>query len=347
MDFLYKRIIKYSILCCVMVLTFASCDGTRGRFVNIDGYMLGTYLHISARTNSQSVDIYKRVMEVDREIKRSMSIFDENSLINRINRGETDSLDTHLIANIRLAREVYNLSDGAYDVTVKPLVDAYGFVGGFPQANVNVDSIMQFVGMDMIQIKGESIQKQDERVEIDLNSIAKGYTVDLVAHELELFGIKDYIVEVGGEIRCRGVNSKNGLWRVGIETPYEGNNSLGSSIQQTISLTNCAIATSGNYRRFHVDASGRKVTHIIDPNTGESALTDMLSATVITDRCAKADAYATMFVVLGAKRAIELAQQMEGVLVYFITSGENGEYKIYYSKELAPKMSHTEGYTAI
>lgn len=333
----------------VAIMALSSCGKSQGKYVEIDGVMLGTTLHISAKSNSQSIDIYNKAMEVDAEMKRSLSVFDENSLLNRLNANLTDSIDNHIIANLELASKVYEISGGVYDVTVKPLVDKYGFINGVPQANFNVDSVMEFVGFDKIRFKDGRLIKSDKRIELDFNSIAKGYTVDLVAEELNGFGIKDYIVEIGGEVRCRGENPKEGAWRVGIETPYDGNNNVGNSIQQVLSLKDCALATSGNYRRFYIDASGRKIAHIIDSRTGQSAVTDVLSATVIAPTCAEADAYATMFVALGSERAIEVAKELksEDVMVYLITAGEDGEYVVYYSAELAPMMSQTKGFTAI
>lgn len=343
-----KSLLKWSLLSGVVVVLVA-CSQNMGRFVDIDGYMLGTTFHVSARTNSQSVDIYKRIMEVDHQMKHSMSVFDEASLLSRVNSNLTDSIDEHIYNNLRLAEHVYQVSGGAYDVTVKPLVDAYGFINGTPHKNVNIDSIMVFVGFDKLSYDETILTKADERMALDFNSIAKGYTVDLVAAELERFGVKDYVVEIGGEVRCRGINSKRGAWRVGVETPYDGNMNVGGSIQQVLSLTDCAMATSGNYRRYFIDENGNKVAHIVDPRTGKSAVTDVLSATVVAPTCAEADAYATMFVALGAERAVEVAQTLvdEGVMVYLITSGEGDKYTIFYSKELAPMMSHTEGYTAI
>ena len=340
--------LKWLLTLSVVALLFA-CSQTMGRFVDIDGYMLGTTFHVSARTNSQSVDIYKRIMEVDAQMKQSMSVFDETSLLSRLNANQTDSIDEHIYNNLRLAQHIFEVSGGAYDVTVRPLVDAYGFIGGTRTNRVNVDSIMEFVGFDKLSYDETVLRKADERISLDFNSIAKGYTVDMVAAELEHFGVKDYVVEIGGEVRCRGINSKKGAWRVGVETPYDGNLNVGGSIQQVLSLTDCAMATSGNYRRYFIDENGNKVAHIIDPRTGESAVTDVLSATVVAATCAEADAYATMFVALGAERAVEVAGTLidEGIMVYLITSGEGGKYQIYYSKELAPMMSHTEGYTAI
>ena len=240
-------------------------------------------------------------------------------------------------------------SGGFYDVTVAPLVEAYGFAGKERVKSVNVDSLMEFVGIDKLSVQGNRLVKSDPRVRIDFNSIAKGYVVDMAARALENMGIKEYLVDIGGEVRCQGRNPKGGAWRVGIETPYDGNNTPGESIQQVISLTDCAMATSGNYRRFYLDEQGNKVAHTIDPRTGKSAVTDLLSATVIAPTCAEADAYGTMFMAMGTQRAIELAKELakEGVMVYFISSGEDDSYEIYYSAALAPMLKNVEGYNVI
>ena len=162
-------------------------------------------------------------------------------------------------------------------------------------------------------------------------------------------GVENYIVDIGGEVRCKGVNSRGGAWRIGIETPFDGNNTAGEHIQQVVSLSDCAMATSGNYRRYYIDAQGRKVAHTIDPRTGYSVTTELLSATVIASTCAEADALCTMFMALGKERAIEVAKQLaeQGIKVYFITAGEGDDFEVYYSKALAPALKYVEGYHAI
>lgn len=342
-----RTILIFSVLSAITLL--AGCGSEKAPYRVVDGQMLGTFLHLSVQTTQQANVIYEKMMEIDAEAKRSMSIFDENSLLSRINRSETDSIDHHIKFNLELAGRVTEVSDGAYDVTVKPLVEAYGFAGKERQASVNVDSLMEFVGFDKLRIEGNRLIKGDNRVQIDFNSIAKGYTVDLAAEALEEMGAENYIVDIGGEVRCKGVNTKAGAWRIGIETPFDGNNTAGEHIQQIISLSNCALATSGNYRRFYVDESGRKVAHTIDPRTGMSVVSDLLSATVIAPTCAEADAYGTMFMALGKERAIEVARKLErqGVMVYFIASGANGNYEIYYSSALASSLKLSDDMHAI
>ena len=332
----------------VALVVMAGCEKPQ-QYVKSSGEMLGTFMQVTALTEAGSDVIYDRMMMLDKEAKASMSIFDEGSLLSRVNRNETDSLDAHIIHCLELARRVTERSGGYYDVTVAPLVEAYGFAGKERSAEVNVDSLMQFVGVEKLSIENGRLIKSDERVRIDFNSIAKGYVVDMAAEELEAMGSENYLVDIGGEVRCRGRNPQGGAWRVGIETPYDGNNVMGGSIQQVISLTDCSMATSGNYRRFYLDAQGRKVAHTIDPRTGLSAVTDLLSATVIAPTCAEADAFGTMFMAMGSERAIALAREMaaDGVMVYFIVAGEGGEYEVYYSAALAPMLKQKEGFNAI
>ena len=327
----------------------SSCSEKNNEYRRVEGAMLGTFFQVSADTDLPSQQLYECMMKIDEEAKSSMSIFDEKSLLSRVNRGETDSLDRHIIYNLTLAEKIYKISEGAYDVTVKPLVEAYGFAGKNPDARVNVDSIMEFVGFDKIRISNNRLVKADSRVQLDFNSIAKGYVVDLAAAELDELGVENYMVDIGGEVNCRGVNPKGGAWRVGVEIPFEGNNTPGAHVQQVVSLSDCAMATSGNYRRYYIDAQGRKVAHTIDPRTGYSVTTELLSATVIASTCAEADALCTMFMALGKERAIEVAKQLaeQGIKVYFITAGEGDDFEVYYSKALAPALKYVEGYHAI
>ena len=276
------------------------------------------------------------VRRVDAEAKASMSIFDEGSLLSRINRGETDELDEHIMRNIEISSRFTQLSGGAYDVTIKPLTEAYGFAGEQNGGvEPNIDSLLQFVGFDLIVVEGGRLTRKDERVQLDFNSIAKGYTLDLVADELERMGVGDYLVNIGGEIRCKGENREGKEWRIAIETPYDGNMAM-DSYEKVLPLSNCALATSGNYRRFYYTEDGRKVAHTIDPRTGMSVVSELLSATVVAPTCAEADAAATMFMAMGSEGgALELARHCEeeyGWRYYFIYANGD-EYRIECSKE--------------
>lgn len=314
-----------------------ACAAPKNEYISVSGETLGTFVQVKCKTTHSEEEILQRIMLLDTDMKASMSIFDTTSLLSHINRNECDTLDNHLLYNITLAERFYTLSNGAYDITVKPLTDAWGFGRNRTNTTPNVDSLLSFVGYDLIEIQGNKLIKQDDRVQIDLNSIAKGYTVDLVAEELERMGIVDYIVNIGGEIRCRGRNAEGRLWSVGVETPYDGNTEM-DSIEKIIRIENGAMATSGNYRRFYITEDNTKVTHTIDPRTGYSVSSTLLSATVVAPTCAEADAAATMFMALGSEGgAVELAKKCEreyGWSYYFIFADGDG-YAVECSEEYA------------
>lgn len=319
------------------IMLLVACAAPKNEYISVNGETLGTFVQVKCNTTHSEEEILQRILQIDAEMKASMSIFDPASLLSRINRNECDSLDNHLLYNITLAERFYTLSNGAYDITVKPLTDAWGFGRNHTNTTPNVDSLLSFVGYDLIEIQDNRLIKQDDRVQIDLNSIAKGYTVDLVAEELERMGIVDYIVNIGGEIRCRGRNAEGRLWSVGVETPYDGNTEM-DSIEKIIRIENGAMATSGNYRRFYITEDNTKVTHTIDPRTGYSVSSTLLSATVVAPTCAEADAAATMFMALGSKGgAVELAKKCEreyGWSYYFIFADGDG-YAVECSEKYA------------
>jgi len=308
------------------------CAG-RPDFTVVDGVMLGTTLHVVADVKGvSSQELYAAVMELDREAKASMSIYDPMSLLSRLNRNETDTVDRHIAFNLHLADSIGALSDGRYDVTVKPLVEAWGFAGKERTEHPNIDSILEFVGREKVRVAGGRLVKDDPRVQLDFNSVAKGYTVDLLAALVEKYGAENYIVDIGGEVRCRGVNRQGQAWRIGVETPFDGNMSNGEYLQKRIQMTGGGMATSGNYRRFYLDKEGNKVAHAIDPRTGRSALSRLLSVTVVAPTCAEADAMGTMFLAMGADDALAAVGRMPDVKAYFILAGAGeDEYEEYVS----------------
>lgn len=323
----------------VVVITlslFCGGCGVSTNFVNIESEALGTFVQIKCKTNKSKEEIADIIHRVDTESKNSMSIFSPTSLISRINNNQTDSLDSHIAYNIELARRFSELSDGAYDITIKPLTDAWGFGKTDATKKINIDSLIEFVGYQMLSVESGRVHKQDSRMQIDLNSIAKGYTVDLISAKLEALGIADYMVNIGGEIRCKGCNAQGDRWSIAIETPYDGNMAM-DSFEKIIRITDRAVATSGNYRRFYLTAEGEKVVHTLNPKTGYSVVSSLLSATVIAPTCAEADAAATMFMSMGSsgdvERLAEYCNQEFGWDYYFIFAGEE-DYRIVCSESL-------------
>ena len=254
-----------------------------------------------------------------------MSIFNPTSLLSRINGNECTEVDIHIARNIEIAAKINALTP-RYDITVKPLVEAYGFAAKSRQAKPNIDSLIQFVGFSKFHLDGNRIVKSDSRLQLDLNSIAKGYVVDLIAEWLDGQGSSDYIVEVGGEIRAKGLNAKGIAWRVGVDTPFDNNNSPGAHQQKVVQISGSALATSGNYRRFYYNDAGERISHTLNPLTGHSHTTTLLSATVIAPRCATADALATAFMASDEEDAIALAERLrDSVQVYFVLAPERGK----------------------
>ena len=287
--------------------------------------MLGTTYHIVAETSLSSQQIFAAMERINRKAIGSMSIFDSTSLLSRINRNETDQLDIHIARNIEIAQKIHTIAP-RYDITVKPLGEAYGFAAKNREAKPNVDSLMEFVGFEKFAIEGNRIVKSDARLQIDLNSIAKGYVVELVAEWLDRQGCENYIVEVGGEICAKGVNSRGVAWRVGVDTPFDNNQTPGAYQQKVVNISGAALATSGNYRRFYYNAEGERISHTLNPQTGASHTTTLLSATVIAPRCAVADGLATAFMASDERDAIALAEQLrDSVQVYFVLAPAKGE----------------------
>lgn len=308
----------------ILTLLLAGCS-ISPTYRTVDGSMLGTTYHIVAQTSLSNESIFEEMQRINSEAIASMSIFNENSLLSRINRNETDTVDIHIARNIEIASKINALTP-RYDITVKPLVEAYGFVAKNREAKPNIDSLVRFVGFSKFRLEGNRIVKSDKRLQIDLNSIAKGYVVDLIAEWLDANAIENYIVEVGGEIRAKGVNAKGIAWRVGVDTPFDNNQTPGEYQQRVVQISGVALATSGNYRRFYYNDKGERISHTLNPQTGHSQSTSLLSATVIAPRCAVADALATAFMASDEENAIALAHSLrDSVEVYFILAPASGE----------------------
>lgn len=322
-----KAYILFAAICIVATL-LVGCQSCKKHYTVVESTALGTFVQVKCSPTITKTELYDLVRNIDAEAKESMSIFEQGSLLSKINRNECDSLDSHIAANLALAKRYYELSNGYYDVTVKPLTSAWGFATKDEKCNnPNIDSLLEFVGFDKIAINDCRITKSDSRIQVDLNSIAKGYVVDLVAEALAERGVESYMVNIGGEIRCKGMNPEGSEWHIGIETPYEGNFEQ-NSLEKIIPVSNCAVATSGNYRRYYTSKEGLKVCHTINPKTGYSVLSNLLSATVVAPTCAEADAAATMFMAMGSEGgALELAKQCEkdyGWSYYFIYADGEG-----------------------
>jgi thiamine biosynthesis lipoprotein len=315
-----------------IVMIMASCS-PRPEYAEINGLTQGTTYHIVVE-KQEGLDILLLRNDIEKllaEIDHSLSIYNDTSVISAINANRSNVTDSLFREVFRISAEVSGLSGGLFDITIGPLIKSWGFG---PDAMKRfdpsmLDSLLALVGMDKVRIEGDLIFKADPDMFIDVNAIAQGYTVDLVAGLIARYGITQCLVEVGGEVRTLG--DKNGAgWIVGIDTPADGNYTPGADIQARIRLDDRALATSGNYRKFYIE-NGVKYSHTIDPRTGYPVRHTLLSATVIAPTGAVADAWATACMVGGKDAAIAFIEKYDFLEGYLIYSDENGEMKSWVS----------------
>ncbi len=303
--------------------------------VDVRGEIYGTYYHIKY---CHTEDITRELSHEMKRVDASLSLFNPSSVLSRINRGESDDTDTLFRRVFRQAQKVYWETDGAYDITIAPLVNAWGFGPGEERLpdSARIDSLRRLVGMSKAQLQEEKLVCRISGMQWDAGSIAKGLGVDLVAECLERHGVQSYMVEIGGEVRVKGMNDRRKPWRIGIDRPEDDPAAQSRELQMILKMTEGALATSGNYRNFYLH-EGRKYAHTIHPLTGYPVQTDILSASVYASSCMAADAYATAFMVTGAERAKRLIEKnpgLEGCLIY----EENGSLKTWISEGLKAKV---------
>lgn len=305
----------------------------RTRYYHNQGQVFGTYYNIRYEgTKDLEQDILQRLSEFD----GSLSMFNKQSTIARINRNECDSTDALFETMYAEARAVSELSHGAFDITVAPLVNLWGF--GLRQGQYDavsqqeIDSVMAFVGHQHIVLHNHRLLKDDRRTTLDASAIAKGYGCDVIAMLLNEHDCTNYLVEIGGEVVLRGVNDKGEKWRVGISKPQDDADGATSDYQDIIVSSHLNMATSGNYRQFYY-RDGERRSHTIDPRTGYPVNHGLLSATVTASTCMRADALATACMVLGADEALQMIENTEDAACYLILASQDStEYKIVKSK---------------
>lgn len=296
------------------------------------GKIFGTLYTVTYEHNA---DLQAEIMEALKAVDGSLSPFNKQSLITHINNNEPVVADSLFTKVFRTAEEVYAESYGAFDPTVAPLVNAwgFGFKSGIEVSPTVIDSLRALVGMSRIALTDGHVVKEDPRIMLDFSAIAKGFGSDRVAYTLDSCGVKNYMVEIGGEIVIKGHNKKGNPWGIGINKPIDDSLSACQDLQTVLRLTDCAIATSGNYRNFYYK-DGVKYAHTIDPRTGYPVQHSLLSATVIADDCMRADALATAFMVLGVDSAVAYCERHPEIKGYFIVAADSGKHEIVTSGEL-------------
>ncbi|HZH70897.1 MAG TPA: FAD:protein FMN transferase [Mariniphaga sp.] len=310
---------------------FTMCRKPAAYFYN-EGYIYGTIYHV-VYESPEGEDFQDEIDNQLNEYNKIFSTYDPSAQISQVNNNQPVQLDDLFLRCFKRSMEISELTDGAFDITAGPLVNAWGF-GPDEKSRMTqeiIDSLKNITGYQKIRLVDGRIEKEFPEMKLDMSAIAKGFTCDLVAEFLDSKGCENYMVEIGGEVVAKGMNEKGKVWTIGISRPDEMAFFTSTEIQAKVKLADNALATSGNYRNYYVE-DGKKYAHTIDPSTGYPVQHSLLSTTVIADSCMDADAFATAFMVMGLEKSIETANKIPGLKVYFIYSGEEGEHLFYMSE---------------
>ena len=305
-------------------------------YQNNKGMVFGTTYNITYQCDS---DIHQSIKAELQKVDDALSPFNKESTITAINNNVDVEVNKMFADVFSLAQQISADTEGAFDITVAPLVNAwgFGFKSGTEPTKTNIDSLRSIIGYKKVRLEGQHIVKQDKRTMLDCSSIAKGYGSDVVARLLKSKGIENYMVEIGGEIVTKGISQRRMPWKIGVTKPVDDSLSVNQEIQSVINVTDKAMATSGNYRNFYYKG-GKKYAHTIDPHTGYPVQHNILSSTVIAADCATADAYATAFMVMGMEKAQELLKHHPEIMAYFIYADNDGKNKTWFSESLKGKI---------
>ena len=331
---------RYINIVFVFLISLLSCKETV-RYDNLAGFAQGTTYSIVFENDgelNQKV-IKEDVEKILHDFDLSLSLYVDSSILSKVNRNDEVTLDTFFIEAFRKSGEISEMTNGAFDITVGPLVKAWGFGPDAQKyfSEANRDSLLTLVGMDKVRIQNGRVIKTNPGINLDFNAIAQGYSVDVICGYFESRGVDSYLVEIGGEVRVKG--DKHGvLWRIGIDRPSDDNMLPGNDLQAIISLKDRSLATSGNYRKFYVE-DGIKYSHTIDPRTGYPARNKLLSATIVADDCATADGIATSCMVLGKEKAIEFIGFHPEFDAFLVFSDDSGNYQTWITENLKRYIS--------
>lgn len=323
---------KNIFLLLIIILSVTSCNTPSSKYIYNEGFIYGTIYHITYES-PEGRDLQDEITEQLNKYKMIFSTYEPESEISKVNNNEPVDLSPEFIICFNRAMEISRATNGAFDITAGPLVNAWGF-GPDTRKTMNqqlVDSLLQLTGYQKVKLEDAKIIKELEGMKLDMSAISKGYTCDLIGNYLKENGCENYMVEIGGEVVAYGVNEKGNAWTIGISKPEESALFASGDIQAKVMLPNDALATSGNYRNYYVE-DGKKYAHTIDPKSGYPVQHSLLSATVLAHDCMTADAYATGFMVLGVEKSITLAENNPLIEVYFIYALDDGQNAIYMSE---------------
>ncbi len=305
-------------------------------YQNNTGFIFGTTYNI---TYQSDIDLQKDIEAEMNKVNVSLSTFEPQSIISKVNQNRDVRLDNMFTEVFTLAEQISRETDGDFDITVAPLVNEWGFgfkSGVAPNKHV-IDSLKQLTGYQKVKLAGGRVVKTDPRIMLDCSAIAKGYGSDVVAKFLKSKGIDNFMVEIGGEIVTSGISPERVPWRIGVTKPEDDSLQQQQALQTVLNVTDKAMATSGNYRNFYYKG-GKKYAHTIDPKTGYPVQHNILSATVIANSCAEADAYATAFMVMGLDKAKTVLEKHPELLAYLIYADQKGKNKVWFSPSMKGKI---------
>lgn len=312
----------------------------KAEYIHNEGDTQGTTYSITYQ-QPQGIDLQDKIEKKLHEFDLSLSSYIPNSTISRINNNDsTVKTDLYFETMFYAAQDAAYKTNGAIDITVGPLVKAWGFAFGNSEHSKlpNVSDFLPYVGYKKIHIKDHKLIKDDPRIIIDDNSIAQGYSSDVIGKLLEDNGCKNYMVEIGGEIVCKGLNDSGQKWQIGINKAIDDSTSTINDIQTIIHITNCAVTTAGDYRKFFIK-NGKKYSHIINPHTGYPIDNNMLSVTVVAPTGILADAYDTPFMVIGVDSTLKVCKRIPGMECYLIYLDKNGKPAVAYSEGFKKYLS--------
>lgn len=301
------------------------------------GFIFGTVYHVTYQYNRDLKD------EIEAELNKvdnSLSPFNNQSVITAVNQNKNPEVNEMFSDVFNLAEQVSQETDGAFDITVAPMVNlwGFGFKKGISPSKQKIDSLRQIVGYKKVSLRDGHVIKADKRIMLDCSAIAKGYGSDVVARYLRSKGITNFMIEIGGEIVTSGKSEKRLPWKIGVTKPTDDSLNTNQELETVLNVTDKAMATSGNYRNFYYKG-GKKYAHTIDPKTGYPVQHSLLSSTVLASNCATADAYATAFMVLGIDKAKVVLQKHPELMAYFIYAGPDGKMKVWFSPSLRDKIA--------
>jgi FAD:protein FMN transferase len=322
-----KQLIQLALL---LTLVMSSCSQAGKKYTANEGWVFGTTYRI---VYDHPVDLHNEIQDLFAAFNRSLSTFDSTSTISRINQGEQGVIaDPFFTRVFNEGGSITTVTNGAFDMTVAPLVNAWGF--GFKKmdavSDVTIDSLRQYVGMEHVSIENGIVVLHKPGVMLDGSAIAKGYGVDVIASHLKSKGIKNFMVEIGGEISTLGLNAMGHAWRIGVDRPIDDVTAQNRELQLVLGISGKALATSGNYRNFYVK-DGKKFAHTIDPRTGYPVEHSLLSASIIASDCITADALATACMVMGLEESMRLIETMPDVEGCFIIQDDQTDSVIWTS----------------